>query len=197
MLKSKLLPLSIRSTGVEETPPPDSTTPILLPHAKPSYYGEAVLELTSFASHNEEDTSSAAHAFLFPNLAVSSTPQANFSRVPLAVQIQLQLLQLEVENVGAAAGAPILRKGVVSSQPREYSFNYRSSSLEENKRPFKSIDSPSEDDLTLTPILPLDGWVINNPLERHFRHASGSPYLQPRKAKLIDDEIGETYVGMW
>jgi hypothetical protein len=196
MLKSKL---SIRRTGVEETPPPDPgfTTPIT--PATPSHYREG-LEVATFASHREEDTVSVAPAFSFPNLAIPSTPQANFSRVPFGVQVQLQLQQLKIGNDGAAAaaaGTPNLREGVVSFKPRESYINYPSTSLEETKRPFKSIDSSSEDDLTLTPILPLDGWVIDLPPERYFRHASGSPYLQPRMAKLFDDDIGKASVWMW
>ena len=194
-------PVIRNNTGDEDNPV--FTTPILLPQAEPLPKVLGVKD--TFASREEEDTACVVvPTFPFPNLAFPSTPQIKYSRVPLRVELQLQQ---QLNEVGGSA-TPILppfQRGsdtgthilpVRSFQPRRGSsvdVNHPNARLEE------TIDSSSED-LTLTPILPTDGWVVDLPPKRHVRHTkrSGVPRLQPRKAKVFDglDDLGEACVGM-
>ncbi|KAK1742213.1 hypothetical protein QTG54_006778 [Skeletonema marinoi] len=190
MTKSKL---SIRRTGEGETPDAFTTPPILPPAETTSanYFA---------TSYGEEDTddkdtvsvSVAPPAFPFPNLTAPSTPQTNFSSVPFGVQAQLRQLNLRDGDDGSDAATPILGERAVPFKPLPLKssgspVDYPNTRHEETNTSFKSIDS-FFGDLTLTPIME-DSWIIDLPPRRHTRPArrSGSPYLQPRKARLFDE----------
>lgn len=196
---SKRKRVSIRSTGAEggKETPDAFTTPILPPSEETSSHAHELFA----AAGAETATVAPADTVPFPDLTTPSTPTGNFSSVPLCVQLQLQLQQLnfgEKDDGSAAAAAaadaadtPILEGAalLVNLKPRESSDQHPNTRHEETNISFKNIDK-------LTPITE-DGWIIDFPQKKsHFRPArrSGSPYLQPRKAKLFDEiGDGETY----
>ena len=196
MSKSKL---SIRSAGAEESPDV-FTTPILPPSETSSH---EILMVAATCGERDEDTANVAppapapapDTVPFPDLTTPSTPKGKFSRVPLNVQVQLQLQQLNFEDKddGSDDDSQILCEGaVLPIKPRESPDNYPNIRHEQANISFKNIDSFFEDDSALPPIRE-DGWIIDFPQKKtHFRpiRRSGSPYLQPRKAKLFE-EIGD------
>ena len=193
MTKSKL---SIRSTGEGETPDAFTTPPPILPPAETT---SANYFATSYGEEDSDDKDTvsvavAPPAFPFPNLTAPSTPQTNFSSVPFGVQAQLRQLNLRDGDDGSDATTPILGERAVPFKPLPFKpggspVDYPNTRNEETNTSFKSIDS-FLGDLTLTPIME-DSWIIDLP-PRHSRPARrlGSPYLQPRKARLFD-ETGE------
>ncbi len=204
MPKRKLMSI-LGTGGVEETP--DAFTTPILPPLDTSY------DHQEFAATSTCETATVAPAdtVRFPDLSTTpSTPAGNFSSVPLCVQLQLQLQQLNFGEkddgsapaAAAAADIPILEGAAllvnVKLKPRESSDSYQNMRREQADISFKNIDSIFEDDSTLTPITEDgDGWILCSPQKKtHFRpvRRSGSPYLQPRKAKLFDEGGGgETY----
>ncbi len=207
---SKRKRMGIGCSGAEETTPDASTTPLLLPPAEESHVREELFA----AAYPETSTVAPADTVPFPDLTTPSTPAGNFSSVPICVQLQLQLQQLNFGEkddgdgsataaaaaAAAAADIPLLEGAAllanVKLQPRrESSDSYPNMGREEASISFKNIDSFGADDSTLTPITEDgDGWILCGPQKKtHFRpvRRSGSPYLQPRKAKLVGD--GETY----